>query len=91
MAFAIHNYFNDRGFYYLHTPIITGASYAGGAVMFKVTTLDIANPPKNPDGSLNYKEDFFKETNLTVSGQLEGESGDICAGADLYVWTYFQS
>lgn len=75
MAFAIHKYFNDKGFYYLHTPIITGSDAEGAGEMFRVTTLDAINPPKNPDGTVNYKEDFFgKETNLTVSGQLEGEA-----------------
>ncbi|MBX7224572.1 MAG: asparagine--tRNA ligase [Chitinophagales bacterium] len=76
LAFAIHKYFNDRGFYYLHTPIITGSDAEGAGEMFRVTTLDMNHPPKNEDGSINYKEDFFgKETNLTVSGQLEGELG----------------
>ena len=76
MAFAIHKYFNDRGFFYLHTPIITGSDAEGAGEMFKVTTLDLDNLPRNEDGSVNYKEDFFgKGTNLTVSGQLEGELG----------------
>ena len=74
MAFAINKYFNDRGFFYLHTPIITGSDAEGAGEMFRVTTLDPVNPPKNEDGTVNYKEDFFgKSTNLTVSGQLEGE------------------
>ncbi len=81
MSFAIHNYFNDHGFFYLHTPIITGSDAEGAGAMFRVTTLDPVNPPKNPDGSVNYKEDFFgKETNLTVSGQLEGELGALALG-----------
>jgi asparaginyl-tRNA synthetase len=76
MAYAVHKYFNDKGFVYLHTPIITGSDAEGAGAMFKVTTLDLANPPKNPDGTVKYSEDFFgKETNLTVSGQLEGELG----------------
>lgn len=76
MAFAIHNYFNDKGFFYLHTPIITGSDAEGAGEMFHVTNFDLKNPPKNEDGSINYAEDFFgKETNLTVSGQLEGELG----------------
>lgn len=76
MAFAIHQFFNDRGFFYLHTPIITGSDAEGAGAMFRVTTLDPLNPPKTPDGTVNYKEDFFgKETNLTVSGQLEAELG----------------
>jgi asparaginyl-tRNA synthetase len=74
LSFAIHKYFNDRGFYYLHTPIITGSDCEGAGEMFRVTTLDLKSPPLNEDGSVNYNEDFFgKETNLTVSGQLEGE------------------
>ncbi len=76
LAYAIHKYFNDNGFFYLHTPIITGSDAEGAGEMFRVTTLDPKNPPLNEDGSVNYKEDFFgKETNLTVSGQLEGELG----------------
>jgi len=76
MAFAVHKYFNDRGFFYLHTPIITGSDAEGAGEMFRVTTLDPLRPPRNEDGTVNYKEDFFgKETNLTVSGQLEGELG----------------
>jgi asparaginyl-tRNA synthetase len=76
MSFAIHKYFNDKGFVYLHTPIITGSDAEGAGEMFRVTTLDPANPPKNEDGTINFKEDFFgKETSLTVSGQLEGELG----------------
>jgi asparaginyl-tRNA synthetase len=76
MAFAIHKYYNDRGFYYLHTPIITGSDAEGAGAMFKVTTLDLNNLPRNESGEINYTEDFFgKSTNLTVSGQLEGELG----------------
>jgi asparaginyl-tRNA synthetase len=76
MSFAIHKYFNDHGFYYLHTPIITGSDAEGAGEMFRVTTLDAKNPPLLEDGTINYAEDFFgKETNLTVSGQLEGELG----------------
>lgn len=76
LAFAIHKYFNDRGFYYLHTPIITGSDAEGAGAMFRVTTLDAKNPPLLPDGTVNFKEDFFgKPTNLTVSGQLEAELG----------------
>ncbi|WP_028981292.1 asparagine--tRNA ligase [Sporocytophaga myxococcoides] len=81
MAFAVNKFFNDKGFVYLHTPIITGSDAEGAGAMFRVTTLDPVNPPKNPDGSVNYKEDFFgKETNLTVSGQLEGELGAMALG-----------
>jgi len=76
MAFAIHKYFNDHGFYYIHTPIITGSDAEGAGAMFRVTTLDPANPPLTPEGRANFSEDFFgKETSLTVSGQLEAELG----------------
>jgi asparaginyl-tRNA synthetase len=76
MSYAIHKYFNDNGFYYLHTPIITGSDAEGAGEMFRVTTLDMMNPPKTEEGKINYREDFFgRETNLTVSGQLEGELG----------------
>jgi len=76
MAFAIHKYFNDHGFYYIHSPIITGSDAEGAGAMFRVTTLDNRNPPLLPDGHVDYTQDFFgKETNLTVSGQLEAELG----------------
>jgi asparaginyl-tRNA synthetase len=76
MAYAIHKYFNDNGFYYLHTPIITGSDAEGAGQMFHVTSLDLQNLPKNPEGKIDFEQDFFgKETNLTVSGQLEGELG----------------
>jgi asparaginyl-tRNA synthetase len=82
LSFAIHKYFNDNGFYYLHTPIITGSDAEGAGAMFKVTTLDLNNIPKNEDGSIDYSEDFFgKSTNLTVSGQLEGELGAMALGS----------
>ena len=81
LAFAIHKFFNDKGFFNLHTPIVTGSDAEGAGEMFRVTTLDAKNPPLNEDGSINYKEDFFgKETNLTVSGQLEGELGAMALG-----------
>lgn len=81
MAFAIHKYFNDKGFVYVHTPIITGADAEGAGEMFQVTTLDLQNPPKTPDGKINYEEDFFgKATNLTVSGQLNGELAAMALG-----------
>lgn len=74
VAFAIHRFFNERGFYYLHTPIITGSDAEGAGEMFRVTTLDPKNPPLNDDGQIDYKQDFFgKPVNLTVSGQLEAE------------------
>lgn len=76
MAFAIHKYFNDHGFYYLHTPIITGSDAEGAGEMFRVTILDAKTPPLKEDGTVDFSEDFFgRETNLTVSGQLEGELG----------------
>ena len=75
-SFAIHQYFNDRGFYYMHTPIITGSDAEGAGEMFRVTALDLNDLPKNEEGEVDFKQDFFeKETNLTVSGQLEAELG----------------
>ena len=75
IAYAIHKFFQERDFVYVHTPLITGSDCEGAGEMFQVTTLDLNNVPKNEDGSVNYKEDFFgKETNLTVSGQLNGET-----------------
>ena len=74
MIFAIHKFFNDRGFYNIHTPIITGSDAEGAGEMFRVTVLDPKNPPLTEDGKVDFKKDFFgKETNLTVSGQLEAE------------------
>ncbi len=82
MAFGIHKYFNDNGFYYLHTPIITGSDAEGAGEMFRVTTLNAKNPPLLEDGSINFAEDFFgRQTNLTVSGQLEGELGAMALSA----------
>lgn len=76
MSFAIHKYFNDNGFFYLHSPIITASDAEGAGAMFRVTTLDAKNPPLKTDGTVNFEEDFFgKATNLTVSGQLEAELG----------------
>ena len=75
MAYAVHQFFNERGFCYIHTPIITGSDAEGAGAMFRVTTLDPNNPPRDEHGHINHKEDFFgKETNLTVSGQLEVET-----------------
>ncbi len=75
LSFAIHKYFNDNGFYYMHTPIITGSDAEGAGEMFKVTTLDSKTPPLNKEGLIDYSQDFFgKEANLTVSGQLEAET-----------------
>jgi asparaginyl-tRNA synthetase len=81
MAFAIHKFYNDRGFTYVHTPVITGSDAEGAGAMFKVTTLDLNKLPKNEQGHIDYKDDFFgKETNLTVSGQLEGETYALALG-----------
>ncbi len=81
MAFAIHKYFNDKGFVYLHTPIITASDCEGAGEMFQVTTLDMANPPRTENGGIDYNQDFFgKQTSLTVSGQLEGELGAMALG-----------
>lgn len=75
LSFAIHKYFQENGFFYVNTPIITGSDAEGAGEMFRVTTLDAKNPPLNENGSVQYSEDFFgKETNLTVSGQLEAET-----------------
>ncbi len=74
MAYAIHKYFNDKGFFYVHTPIITGADAEGAGEMFQVTTLDLNKLPKTAEGNIDFEQDFFgKPTNLTVSGQLNGE------------------
>ena len=82
LAFAVHQFFNEKGFIYLHTPIITASDAEGAGEMFRVTTLPMdGTAPKNEDGSINYKEDFFgRATNLTVSGQLEGELGATAFG-----------
>ena len=81
MAFAIHKYFNDRGFFYLHTPLITASDCEGAGEMFQVTTLDPENPPRGEDGKIDYSQDFFgRHTSLTVSGQLEGELGATALG-----------
>lgn len=81
VAFAIHNYFNDKGFFYLHTPIITGSDAEGAGEMFRVTNLDPIHPPLTEDGQVDFKQDFFgKSVNLTVSGQLEAELGATALG-----------
>ncbi|WP_242202914.1 asparagine--tRNA ligase [Aestuariivivens insulae] len=75
LSYAVHKYFNDNGFYYMHAPIITGSDAEGAGEMFRVTNLDAKNPPLNDQGEVDYTQDFFgKETNLTVSGQLEAET-----------------
>jgi len=86
LAFAIHKFFNDRGFVYLHTPIVTASDAEGAGEMFKVTTLPFDNPPRKEDGSIDFSEDFFgRATNLTVSGQLEGELGAM-AFSEIYTF-----
>jgi len=86
MTFAIHKFFNERGFFNIHTPIITGSDAEGAGEMFQVTTLDLKNPPRSKDGEIDYKLDFFGQaTNLTVSGQLEGE---LCATAIGKIYTF---
>jgi asparaginyl-tRNA synthetase len=86
MAFAVHKFFNDKGFVYVHTPIITGSDAEGAGDMFRVSTLDAKKPPLDENGHIDYKEDFFgRETNLTVSGQLEGETYALALG-DIYTF-----
>ena len=81
MAFAIHNFFNSKGFNYLHTPLITASDAEGAGAMFQVTTLDLDNVPRTEDGKVDYSSDFFgRQTSLTVSGQLEGELGAMALG-----------
>lgn len=81
MAYAIHKYFNDRGFYYWHSPLITASDCEGAGEMFQVTTLDLENPPRTEDGNVDYSKDFYgRHTSLTVSGQLEGELGAMSLG-----------
>jgi asparaginyl-tRNA synthetase len=86
LAFAVHKFFNERGFVYLHTPVITASDAEGAGEMFRVTTLDATKPPLTDTGEVDYKQDFFgKATNLTVSGQLEGELGAM-ALSDIYTF-----
>jgi asparaginyl-tRNA synthetase len=86
LAFAVHNYFNNKGFFYIHTPIITASDAEGAGETFKVTTLDLYNLPKTDEGKIDFKQDFFeRETNLTVSGQLEGELAAM-ALAEIYTF-----
>ena len=81
MAYAIHKYFNDKGFYYLHTPLITASDCEGAGAMFQVTTRDLNNLPKTEEGAVDYSQDFFgRPCSLTVSGQLEGELGALSLG-----------
>jgi len=82
VSFAIHQFFNERGFFYLHTPIITGSDAEGAGEMFRVSTLDPQNPPLNEEGTVDFSQDFFgKQVNLTVSGQLEGELASMGLGS----------
>ena len=81
MSIAIHTFFHERGFFYVHTPLITASDAEGAGQMFQVTTLDLENPPRTEDGKVDYKEDFFaRHTSLTVSGQLEGEMAALALG-----------
>ena len=81
MAYAIHEFFHNNGFYYFHTPIITASDCEGAGAMFQVTTLDVGNPPRTEQGDVDYAQDFFgKQCSLTVSGQLEGELGALSLG-----------
>ncbi|MDR0682617.1 MAG: asparagine--tRNA ligase [Dysgonamonadaceae bacterium] len=81
LAYAIHEYFNKQGFFYFHTPVITASDAEGAGSMFQVTTLDMINSPKTEEGKIDYSQDFFgSSTNLTVSGQLEGELGAMALG-----------
>ena len=86
LAFAVHKFFNDKGFLYLHTPIITASDAEGAGEMFHVTNFDLNNPPKTETGEIDFKEDFFgRSTHLTVSGQLEGELGAM-AFSEIYTF-----
>src|SRR3989440_5230012 len=86
LAFAIHQFFQERGFYYIHTPIIIGSDCEGAGELFRVTAIDPANPPRRADGSVDYAQDFFaRSTYLTVSGQLEGEAF-ACALSKIYTF-----
>ena len=81
LAFAIHKFFNDKGFFYLHTPVITASDAEGAGEMFRVTTLDLDKPPRTESGEIDFAKDFFgRSTNLTVSGQLEGELAAMALG-----------
>jgi asparaginyl-tRNA synthetase len=86
LAFAVHQFFNEKGFVYLHTPVITASDAEGAGETFRVSTLPFDNPPRREDGSIDFREDFFgRATNLTVSGQLEGELGAMAFG-DIYTF-----
>ncbi|MBR1601571.1 MAG: asparagine--tRNA ligase [Alphaproteobacteria bacterium] len=86
LSYAIHNFFQERGFFYVHTPIITASDCEGAGEMFQITTLDLKNPPLLPNGEIDYSKDFFgKESRLTVSGQLNGEMY-ACALGNIYTF-----
>src|SRR5690625_431807 len=86
LAFAVHQFFNEKGFVYLHTPVITASDAEGAGEMFRVTTLDLYDVPMTESGKIDFKQDFFgRSTNLTVSGQLEGELGALALG-DIYTF-----
>src|SRR3982751_3470307 len=86
LAFAIHQFFQERGFVYVHTPIVTGSDCEGAGELFRVTSLDLKNPPRRPDGTIDYAQDFFaRSTYLTVSGQLEAEAF-ACALTNVYTF-----
>jgi len=86
LSFAVHQFFQEEGFFYVNTPIITGSDAEGAGEMFRVSTLDPKNPPLNEEGNPDFKQDFFgKETNLTVSGQLEAEAYALGLG-DVYTF-----
>jgi asparaginyl-tRNA synthetase len=86
LAYAIHKFFNDKGFSYIHTPIVTASDAEGAGEMFRVTTLDLNKPPRTENGDIDFKQDFFgRSTNLTVSGQLEGELAAMALG-DIYTF-----
>src|SRR5437764_10804305 len=86
LAFAIHQFFQERGFVYVHTPIITGSDCEGAGELFRVTNIDLKNPPRRQDGNIDYEQDFFaRSTYLTVSGQLEAEAF-ACALTNVYTF-----
>lgn len=92
LSFAVHQFFNERGFIWAHTPILTSSDCEGAGEMFQVSTLDLANMPKNTDGSVDFSDDFFgKQTSLTVSGQLEGETFATAFGKIYTFWPTFRA
>ena len=92
MAYALHTFFHEKGFLNLHTPILTSSDAEGAGETFKVTTFELDNIPKDENGAVDFKQDFFeKETNLTVSGQLEGRTGGNGCFRDLHLWSNLPS